>query len=563
MNDLEELKSLLFGAEKQKLDTLNERVQRPETRAVDIADVLPEAVRLSHQRDGAFVAELRDPVTRCLKQSFQETPQEYADVLYPIIGPAIRKSIAHALKAFAQQINRTMEHSLSAKGLAWRLQAWRSGVPFSDFVMQQTLQYRIEQAYLISRGNGLLMAHVHHDASRIKDSDAVSAMFTAIQDFVKESFSPDRSGRLETADMGEFTLWAVHGPHALMVCVIRGVPPTALRTELSAILERIHFRYGDALRSYAGDTSTVSGVEKELDDCLKFQAQQHAGERSRKMSIPLLIAILIVVGLLGYFLYERWQNQQQLERLTAVVATFPGIYVGNIDYADDKFALYGLRDPLAISIHQIALEAGLEPQQVQSHFGPFRSLDPEILFLRARKELDPPSSVSLSVLDGRLVVIGHASQQWIDALRVTVSAGSLGMPVATDNLESTDLLQLEASAAEANGAEFHFTAGTTMIDDDVIRLQQFAVDLKALADDASRLGTEIGVSVVGFTDSSGTAEYNAALSMDRAAIVVDALLAAGVNAPKIAAQVASAAGPQEESATSLRRVSVMITLRGK
>ena len=53
MNDLEELKSLLFGAEKQALDSIAKRVERPETRAVDVADVLPEAVRLRHSPTGS------------------------------------------------------------------------------------------------------------------------------------------------------------------------------------------------------------------------------------------------------------------------------------------------------------------------------------------------------------------------------------------------------------------------------------------------------------------------------------------------------------------------------
>ena len=560
MNDLEELKSLLFGAEKQKLDTLNERVQRPETRAADIADVLPEAVRLSHQRDGALVAELRDPVTRCLKQSFRETPQEYADVLYPIIGPAIRKSIAHTLKAFAQQINRTMEHSLSLKGLTWRLRAWRSGIPFGDYVMQQTLQYRVEQAYLISRENGLLMAHVHHDASRIKDSDAVSAMFSAIQDFVKESFSPDRSGRLETADMGEFTLWAVHGPHALMVCVIRGVPPAALRAELSAILERIHFRYGDAVRAYAGDTGTVDGVEEELNDCLTFQAEQVTENDSKRLSVSLMLATLIVVGLLGYFAYEGWQHQQRLERLTTVVAAAPGIYVGEIGYDDDEFTLYGLRDPLAVDIEQIAATAGLDSQQVQSSLRPYRSLDPEIVLLRARAILDPPSGVSLTDSDGQLVVTGHASQDWIDTLRAKNDAGNIGIPLRIDNLESIDQRQLEAAVAEANEAEFHFSAGTILIEDDVIRLRQFATQVKTLADDASRLGMEIDITVVGFTDSLGDAVYNEALSGERAQIIVDALITAGVNASSITTQAGASTEASDESKVTLRRAAVLVAL---
>ena len=108
MNDLEELKSLLFGAEKQALDSITERVQKPETRAADVADILPEAVRLSHRRGTDLVATLREPVGECLRDSFHNEPKEYADALYPVMGPAIRKSIISALRAFAQQINETI-----------------------------------------------------------------------------------------------------------------------------------------------------------------------------------------------------------------------------------------------------------------------------------------------------------------------------------------------------------------------------------------------------------------------------------------------------------------------
>ena len=229
MSDLDELKNLLFGAEKEALDTIAARVESREVRSADVADVLPEAIHQSHRKGGELVESLTEPVGECLQNAFRDDPETYGNALYPVMGPAIRKSIMHALRGFAQQINEAVEHSISPKGLKWRLQASRAGIPFGDFILQKTLLYRVEQAYLISRENGLLMSHVHHEASKIKDSDAVSAMFTAIQDFVKESFSPDRTGRLESADMGDFTLWAVHGPHALLVCVIRGIPPRSLR----------------------------------------------------------------------------------------------------------------------------------------------------------------------------------------------------------------------------------------------------------------------------------------------------------------------------------------------
>ena len=195
MSDLEQLKELLFGAEKEALQSITERIGRREVRTADVADILPEAIHLSHRKDGELVDSLTQPVGECLRNAVRDDPRTYGDALYPVMGPAIRKAIAHALRTLSQQISEAVEHSISPKGLKWRWQASRAGVPFGEFLLQKTLRFRVEQAYLISRENGLLVGHVHHESSKIKDSDAVSAMFTAIQDFVKESFSPDRTGR--------------------------------------------------------------------------------------------------------------------------------------------------------------------------------------------------------------------------------------------------------------------------------------------------------------------------------------------------------------------------------
>ncbi|MDH3441302.1 MAG: OmpA family protein, partial [Gammaproteobacteria bacterium] len=158
MNDLDELKTLLFGAEKETLDAIVERVEKREVRSADVADILPEAIHTSHDKSGELVASLKEPVGEVLKASFQEQPEVFGDALYPVIGPAIRKSIMHTLRTFVQEINTAVDHSLSAKGVRWRIQAWRAGVPFGEYVLQKTLLYRVEQAYLISRENGLLIS---------------------------------------------------------------------------------------------------------------------------------------------------------------------------------------------------------------------------------------------------------------------------------------------------------------------------------------------------------------------------------------------------------------------
>ena len=55
MNDLEQLKELLFGAEKEALDSISERVGRREIRTDDVADILPEAIYQRHKQDGELV----------------------------------------------------------------------------------------------------------------------------------------------------------------------------------------------------------------------------------------------------------------------------------------------------------------------------------------------------------------------------------------------------------------------------------------------------------------------------------------------------------------------------
>ncbi|MGI9262049.1 MAG: hypothetical protein ACR2QR_08435, partial [Woeseiaceae bacterium] len=412
MNDLDELKSLLFGAEKQTLDSIAERVEKRETRAVDVADILPEAINSSHRKDGELVEALKEPVGECLRESFHEQPEFYGNALYPVMGPAIRKSIMHTLRTFTQQINLAMEQSLSAKGLKWRFQAWRAGIPFGEFVLQQTLLYRVEQAYLISRENGLLIGHVHHDAAKIKDSDAVSAMFTAIQDFVKESFSPDRTGRLETADMGDFTLWAVHGPHALLVCVIRGLPPKSLRTDLSAILERVHFRYADAVRSYAGDTSTVDGVEAELQACLRFEAQQAPKTGRRKFSILAMAFIALLIGLVVWAGVVRWNELQDFRRFEAVANMTPGVYVGSVERDGRTIYLRGLRDPFAATVSEIADAAEIDMARIDYDLQSFQSLEPDIVLRRAAQMLAAPAEVELSLEGSKLTAAGPVPYAW-------------------------------------------------------------------------------------------------------------------------------------------------------
>jgi OOP family OmpA-OmpF porin len=528
MNDLDQLKTLLFGAEKQALDSITERVGRREARTADVAEILPEAIHQSHKSGVDLVESLTEPVGECVRRALHDDPETFSNALYPVMGPALRKSIMATLRNFAQQLNAAVEHSVSPKGLKWRWQASRAGIPFGEFLLQKTLQYRVEQAYLISRENGLLIGHVHHEASKIKDSDAVSAMFTAIQDFVKESFSPDRSGRLESADMGEFTLWAIHGPHALLVCVIRGVPPKAMRADLSAILERIHFRYGDAIREYKGDTASVAGVEADLERCLRLEAHRDREKRGSKrlLWIAALVLLLVVVGLSGY---RSWTQWQQFDRLRAALASTPGIHITEIERNGAEFAIRGLRDPLAMTVQEVATAAQVDTGLVTAEMQPFQSLQPEIIEARARSLLAPPSTARLAVNGSTLVISGDASSAWrrqVEARHASL-AGISSLDISALKVSDQDapgLPDQDGIAARTdtlNKQTFRFASDLVFAAGAEDGLRRYAEDLRSLCNDAAAAGYLVDVTLYGSTDASGGEAANAELARRRADVVAN------------------------------------------
>ena len=560
MSDLEQLKELLFGPEKQALDSIAARVEQREVRAADVADVLPDAVYQSHKKGGDLVESLSAPVGECLQREFRDDPVTYGDALYPVMGPAIRKSIMHALRNFAQQINTAVEHSLSPRGLKWRLQASRAGIPFGEFLLQRTLQFRVEQAYLISRENGLLIGHVHHASAKIKDSDAVSAMFTAIQDFVKESFSPDRTGRLESADMGEFTLWAVHGPHALLVCVIRGVPPKRLRADLSAILERLHFRHGDAIRDYAGDTSTVTDVDTDLERCLRFEAHHEPGETRGGAKWWWLAAALVVIGLIVWSGFREWQESMQLERFRNALEATPGVYVTEIERDGDELFVRGLRDPLAASVAGIAASVDVPEASLRVSMRPYQSLDPAMIEARARQLFGGGENVEFRVLDSTLVVSGEASPAWQRALEARY--GQLGGVLSLDMSGVGDRASasLAQRAAALSGKAFAFVGGTDLAPGEDEALRAYAAELSALATASAAAGQAVEVTVTGATDALGTVAANRQLARRRAEAVASVLAGAGLD-PVIGAPDVPDDGAAMSRSESRRLARVTVALR--
>lgn len=412
----------------QGLSQLETSLGNEEKRVNELVNFLPKAIRQATQPETATSPEiqlvskeeeltesLQMPIEYCIKSSVERDAHSFADILFPVMGPAIRKSINETFKSIVQNINTSLERSLSLQGLSWRLEAWRSGRPFSDIVLQNTLVYRVEQVFLIHRETGLLMQHQSQDGTQIGDSEAISAMLTAIQDFIRDSFSTEKTAELESVEVGDYTVWIERGPYAVLACVIRGIAPYDFKQTMRMNLEAIHARYGKALRQFAGDSASLEPCKPLLQKTLQSEVKPEAQSQINRLFSPTLIIVfsILFLLLLGWG-YLHWRYQQRLDEYVNRLQSTPGIMLISTNYRNGQLIVQGLRDPLAADPQKIAQQLGLTEQEVISQWQFYQDLHPQFVEQRLQQWLAPPKTVQLSVANSVLYLRGHADPDWIN-----------------------------------------------------------------------------------------------------------------------------------------------------
>jgi outer membrane protein OmpA-like peptidoglycan-associated protein len=306
--DISQLRNLLFGKDYDALLALKAQFESSERYTTSVANIIAEAIQQREARDGAISTALAPTVEQALTHAISSDPKRFADVLYPVMGPAIRKSIQQALNEALENFNRLLEQSLSARSWRWRFDAWRTGQSYAQIALLRTLVYQVEQVFLIHRNTGLLLQHVVSENVTSKDPEIISGMLTAIQDFIKDSFTTTSNDTLDTLRLGDLTVLVEHGPHAVLASVVRGTVPSELRTMLAETIETVHQRYPAQLQAYQGDTNVFVGLEPVLHDCL-VRKQQHREKRPPWLAYLLLAAI---AGALGWWIYQYQQTQAAL-----------------------------------------------------------------------------------------------------------------------------------------------------------------------------------------------------------------------------------------------------------
>ncbi|HEX6316407.1 MAG TPA: hypothetical protein VFZ73_16165 [Gemmatimonadaceae bacterium] len=520
------LRRLLVGPEQSRLDELATELRERHVSAADLAEHLPEAIVLRGKRDRQIGRALAPTVETALRESIRRNPREIAAAIFPILGPAIRKAIAETMSALVRSINSAVEHSLSPRGIKWRIESWRTGVPYAQVVISHALVYRVEQAFLVHAESGLLIAHATAPGLEVPDADLISAMLTAIQDFVRDSFRPGEGATLRTFSVGEHTVQVEAGPLALLALVIRGEAPETVLRRQQDTLETIHLQYGAALAEFNGDNAPYQSVHQLLAECLETVVdtgrQRQGALLWLRWAIPLAAVIVAAIVLTS-------MANARFNRAVALLDDEPGLVVLEAQRGWRDWSISGLRDPQARGPETVLAAAGLLPSRaLRGSWEPYLSLDSGVVVTRSRQHWDLPVSLPLSLLADTARISGEIPLPALRRLHgagfpagvghVVLSSVSISLPPHLDSLRTL-----------LNGSRVLFAPGEheTSVPERA-RVRELASILRVLLDSVTASGGSFRVALVGRTDPTGSNETNQALAQWRVDHVAAIFAASGI-----------------------------------
>lgn len=514
------LRQLLLAPEQTELERLKNRLDHYILEPQDISRVLPDAIRLRAKQDSRLLSSMIPITQEALSLSIKQSPQLISDSIAPILGPAIRKAIARAMRGMVQSLNQTLEYSMSWRGLQWRWEAIRTGKSFAEVVLLHTLRFRVEQVFLIHKKTGLLLNHVVAEGVSGQGEEVISGMLTAIQDFVRDSFGQGKDEGLESLRIGDLTVWIEQGSGAILAGVIRGAPPMELREVFQETLETIHAQFSELLQTFQGDATAFEETRLPLEDCLQAQFEQ----KSKGLPLAFWILLGLLILGLGIWAFQARSDQQRWAQLLERIGQEPGLVVTSVQEEGPPTVFYGLRDPLAANPEQMLSEFGYSSQQVIFRLKPFMDLTPEFMHKRAMIQLPPPSSVEFDWEGTTLVLKGEAAHSWVQKAQLLGPLLPGVSRIETGQLVDTDVKQFETLKEKLESKTIAFGVGESIFSQEQrSALTDIAQTIQTLDQTAIVLGTSPRIHIQGFTSQDGGKELNKNLSVRRAKAVLNEL----------------------------------------
>lgn len=152
-------------------------------------------------------------------------------------------------------------------GLVWIGLAGLIAAPTLALVVARRQRVAIEEVFLVYR-DGVLLSHLSRTLMPDKDEDVLSAMLTAVQEFVRDAFRYGEHRELHQMDFGDYRILIERGKLAYLAVVYSGKNQSSVRKKVRSVLDRIEAAYATVLENWDGDMEKVVGARDIIRDYL-------------------------------------------------------------------------------------------------------------------------------------------------------------------------------------------------------------------------------------------------------------------------------------------------------
>ncbi len=197
-----------------------------------------------------------------MEQSLQQTLHQSGSCMDTHWEPWLRSTIRRAL---AEQ--RSLQDTVDEPGLferfCWRIAAFFQGGSYEQMLWENSKRFRVEEVYLLERGSRELLSHAgigepgfSQNRRILENARRLAESLHDDEGTIRLQFRQPRGRKAEVRV----------GRHAVLIAVVLGEFPEALRVDLDYCLRRVEERF--SARFADRDESLARVVQTYLEECL-------------------------------------------------------------------------------------------------------------------------------------------------------------------------------------------------------------------------------------------------------------------------------------------------------
>ncbi|MCW6038211.1 OmpA family protein [Spirulina subsalsa FACHB-351] len=514
--------------------------------APEIAAALQEQNKL--ERD-AIPEALGPAMGRAIKAQIELERDAMVDALYPVVGNTISKYMGELVAS----INEKVDQTLSLSGVQRKIKARIQGVSEAELILQEASPVKVQAIFLIHKASGLVIAEMQPHGEQRLESNMIAGMLTAIRSFVNDCIAESgQIAELNEIEYGNSRIILEVAGYCYLAVAVEGNPSTAVVKHLRRTLGEITQKHGQLIEQYDGDRAGMPDSVTQALEQLEQKLQKSGQQKSPSALLTLLVILLIVVVLPWSYFQVRGFLDRRLESQIESALTD----LENASYSQLTPTVNGKRVILSgrVPLEQVKADAEKMVAGINSNL----EVDNQIIVVQI-----PPDPANVANTVAVVASLLNRSNN------VNLTAGyQPGTVILRGNFNNPeDYKLIVESFDQIPGIE---TVNTAQLLPEFLRERVFfemgssRVPFGSLSN--ARVNQirnflaeypEIGLRIIGHSDSAGPAQSNQELAMERAKNVQSVLLSQGLDPERLAINGTAEPPPEVETNDSADRSRVV------